>query len=185
MQPTRQRRLFRFSSCPSEGLESRNTEKSARAIPSLSVLLDPGDESSLQMTITLKQYWKNRNVEHVTQLTPLIQTNAIETVRRANLLLTIYHAATGTREPDNVNSGWRPPSVNAATKGAAKKSPHLTAEAVDLSDDVEAIDQWLATEKGRQALVACDLYAELASATPRWSHLQTRKTASGRRIFKP
>lgn len=109
------------------------------------------------MTITLKQYWKNRDIEHAAELTPVISANAIETVRRANLLLVIYHAATDSTEPDNVNSGWRPPSVNAATKGAAKNSPHLTAEAVDLSDDVEAIDRWLVTDDGRRALVDCDL----------------------------
>lgn len=137
------------------------------------------------MTITLKQYWKNRDVEHAAELTPQIKNNAIETVRRANLLLGIYHSATGAAQPDSVNSGWRPPSINAATKGAAKNSPHLTAEAVDLSDDVEAIDRWLATDAGRNALKVCDLYAEVASATPRWCHLQTRRTASGRRIFKP
>jgi uncharacterized protein YcbK (DUF882 family) len=137
------------------------------------------------MTITLKQYWKNRDVEYAAELTPQISANAVETVRRANLLLMTYHTATGSTEPDNVNSGWRPPSVNAATKGAAKNSPHLTAQAVDLSDDVEAMDHWLATDAGRKALEDCDLYAEVASATPRWAHLQTRKTASGRRIFRP
>jgi uncharacterized protein YcbK (DUF882 family) len=137
------------------------------------------------MAITLKQYWKNRDVEYVEELTPLIRANAIETVRRVNLLIVVYHSAIGSTEPDNVNSGWRPPSVNAATKGAAKNSPHLTAEAVDLSDDAEAIDKWLVTDAGRKALVDCDLYAEVASATPRWAHLQTRKTASGNRIFKP
>lgn len=137
------------------------------------------------MTITLKQYWKNRDVEHAAELTPQIRANAIETVRRANLLLAIYHAATGSTEPDNVNSGWRPPSVNAATKNASKNSAHLTAQAVDLSDDVEAIDQWISTDAGRKALEDCDLYAEIATATPRWCHLQTRRTASGRRIFRP
>ncbi len=137
------------------------------------------------MAITLKQYWKNRDVEYASELTPELRARATETVRRANQLLAIYHAATGNTAPDNVNSGWRPPSVNAATKNAAKNSPHLTCEAVDLSDDVEAIDQWLATAEGRQALIDCDLYAEVASATPRWAHVQTRKTASGNRIFKP
>jgi len=137
------------------------------------------------MAITLKQYWKNRDVEYASELTPELRTNAAETVKRANQLLAIYHAATGNTAPDNVNSGWRPPSVNNATKNAAKNSPHLSCEAVDLSDDVEAIDQWLATEAGRQALIDCNLYAEEASKTPRWAHLQTRKTASGNRIFKP
>jgi uncharacterized protein YcbK (DUF882 family) len=137
------------------------------------------------MAITLKQYWKNRDVEYAAELTPEFRANATEVVRRANQLLALYHAATGSTAPDNVNSGWRPPSVNAATKNAAKNSPHLTCEAVDLSDDIEAIDQWLATAAGRQALLSCDLYAEIATATPRWAHLQTRKTASGNRIFKP
>jgi len=137
------------------------------------------------MSITLKQYWKNRDVEFAAELTPQIRANAAETVRRANLLLATYHDATGSTAPDNVNSGWRPPSVNAATKGAAPNSPHLTGEAVDLSDDIEAIDRWLASDVGRQALIDCDLYAEVAAATPRWAHLQTRKTASGSRIFKP
>ncbi len=137
------------------------------------------------MTITLKQYWKNRNFEYAAELTPQISASAAEIVRRANKLLVTYHAATGTTEPDNVNSGWRPPSVNAATKGASKNSPHLTAQAVDLSDDSEAIDRWISTDEGRQALEDCDLYAEMATATPRWCHLQTRKTVSGRRIFRP
>lgn len=137
------------------------------------------------MPITLKQFWKNRDVEHAAELTAEIRANATETVRRVNLLLAIYHVATNSAAPDIVNSGWRPASVNAATKGAAKRSPHLTAEAVDLSDDVEAIDVWLATALGRKALMDCDLYAEVASATPRWAHLQTRRTASGNRVFKP
>ncbi len=137
------------------------------------------------MAITLKQYWKGRDTEFASELTDEIKKNAAETVRRANQFLELYHAATGSTAPDNVNSGWRPPSVNAATKNAAKNSPHLTGEAVDLSDDVEDIDKWIASDAGRQALVDCDLYAEWSGATPRWAHLQTRKTASGNRIFKP
>ena len=137
------------------------------------------------MAITLKQYWKARDVDFASELTQQINANAVETVRRANLFLALYHQDTGSAVPDNVNSGWRPLSVNAATKNASKNSPHLSAMAVDLSDDDEAIDRWIASAAGRQALIDCDLYAEVASATPRWSHLQTRKTASGRRIFKP
>lgn len=137
------------------------------------------------MAITLKQYWKNRDVEYANELTPTIMANAKETVRRANLFLKRYHDATGATAPDGVNSGWRPPSVNAATKNAAKNSPHLTAQAVDLSDDVEAIDRWIASPEGLQALVDCDLYAEAPKATPRWAHLQTRAIASGKRVFNP
>lgn len=137
------------------------------------------------MSITLKQYWENRDVEFATELSPLVRANATETVRRANKFLLLYHTATGSDASDTVNSGWRPPSVNAATAHAAKNSPHLTAEAVDLSDDGEVIDRWLSSEAGCQALISCDMYAEAASATPRWAHLQTRKTASGNRIFQP
>jgi Peptidase M15 len=137
------------------------------------------------MAITMKQYWMGRDTQYASELDDTIRANAAETVRRANQFLETYHAATGSTAPDNVNSGWRPPSVNAATKNAAKNSPHLTGEAVDLSDDIEAIDRWITSDAGRQALVECDLYAEFAAATPRWAHLQTRKTASGNRIFKP
>lgn len=145
----------------------------------------PSLNEETTMAITLKQYWKNRDVEYANELTPTIIANAKETVRRANLFLKRYHDATGATAPDGVNSGWRPPSVNAATKNAAKNSPHLTAQAVDLSDDLEAIDRWIASPEGLQALIDCDLYAEAPKATPRWAHLQTRAIASGKRVFNP
>lgn len=107
----------------------------------------------------------------------------VETVRRANLFLVLYHQDTSSATPDNVNSGWPPPSVTAATKYASKNSPHLSATAVNLSDDDEAIDRWVASAAGRQALIECDLYADVASATRRWAHLQTRPTKLGHRIF--
>ena len=137
------------------------------------------------MAITLKQYWMNRDVAYASELTQELRDNAAETVRRANLLLARYHADTDSTAPDNVNSGWRPKSVNDATKKASKTSAHLSCQAVDLSDDGEAIDKWIASPQGRQALIDSDLYAEAAHATPRWAHVQTRKTNSGNRIFNP
>ncbi len=76
------------------------------------------------MTITLKQYWKNRDVEYAAELTPLIRTNAVETVRRANLLLTIYHAATGTKSPTTSTvAGDLHPSTR--QRKAQPKIPHI------------------------------------------------------------
>ena len=49
----------------------------------------------------------------------------------------------------------------------------------------EAIDRWIASPEGLQALIDCDLYAEAPKATPRWAHLQTRATVSGKRVFNP
>jgi len=36
------------------------------------------------MAITLKQYWKNRDVEYASELTPELRANATETVRRGS-----------------------------------------------------------------------------------------------------
>lgn len=133
--------------------------------------------------ITLAQYWMGRNTMYASDLTDQIVANAKETVRRVNLFLNTYHA--GLAQKDTVTSGWRPASVNRTTPNASTTSAHLTAEAVDLADDDGSLDSWIKLPDGRHALVACGLYAEAALYTPRWAHLQTRKTASGSRIFNP
>lgn len=135
--------------------------------------------------INLRQYWMGRDVTHAADLTPEIQANARDTVSRANLLLLDFEAANPGAAPRTVNSGWRPPSVNAGVPGAAVRSKHLTAQAVDLRDDDGELDRWLTTATGLNALIEHDLYAEHADATPRWCHLQTVAPRSGSRIFRP
>lgn len=135
--------------------------------------------------INLRQYWMGRDVTHAADLTPEIRDNARETVSRVNLLLMDFEAANPGAAQSTVNSGWRPPSVNAGVPGAAVKSKHLTAQAVDLRDDDGELDRWLTTPAGYNALINHGLYAEHADATPRWCHLQTVAPRSGNRIFRP
>ena len=85
-----------------------------------------------------------------------------------------------------VSSGFRPSDVNSKIANAAKKSAHMTGEAIDLLDDS---NQTLCKLITKEILEKFDLYREDSDATKgkvtNWCHLQTRKTSSGNRIFKP
>lgn len=135
--------------------------------------------------ITLDDYWMGRQQPYAAEWTPEIQANAAVTVDKANRLLNAFFAANLSAATRKVNSGWRPAAVNATVPKAKKGSKHLTAQAIDLSDDDGALDAWLATAAGLHALAAIGLWAEHPSATPRWAHVQTVPPASGNRIFYP
>lgn len=136
--------------------------------------------------ITLAMFYKGRDSAYSADLTAEIKMNAIETLRRANLLLDRFLIANPRCTRDRgCNSGWRPAAVNSATKGASKMSKHMLGKAIDIGDDDEALDNWLLTLDGQQALVECELWMESPTATPRWCHVQTVPPKSGRRIFFP
>lgn len=82
-----------------------------------------------------------------------------------------------------VSSGWRPASVNASTPGAAVRSRHISAQAVDLYDPEGVLDDWcLGNEKTLERL---GLYLEHPTATKGWCHVQTVPPRSGNRVFYP
>jgi hypothetical protein len=135
--------------------------------------------------ITLAHYWMGRDVRYADALTPRIRDNAMLTVERINALLSHYELATGDDHQRSVNSGWRPPAINAGVRRAAANSKHLTGEACDLSDDDESLDLWLEHPDGLSALAEVGLWIEASAYTVRWTHLQTRPPASGRRVFIP
>lgn len=136
--------------------------------------------------ITLEMFYKGRDKQYACDLTPEIQTNAVETLRRANLLLERFYAANpAAAHSRGCNSGWRPPSVNACTQGAAKKSNHMLGKAIDISDDDEALDSWLMSAEGQAALGEIGLWMEHPSSTPRWAHVQIVPPGSGHRVFNP
>lgn len=137
------------------------------------------------LLLTMPDYWMGRDKQFAGDLKPFIAANARELVRRVNELLQEFYSAMPQAIDRTVNSGWRPPAVNAGVRNAARTSAHLTGEAVDLSDDDEVLDAWINSPAGLDALVRCDLYAEHRDYTPRWAHLQTRKVLSGRRVFVP
>lgn len=135
--------------------------------------------------LTLKDYYKGRNVQFANELTAQIQANAKLTLSRVNALLSRFYAANPKAALRTVNSGWRPAAVNAGVKKAAKNSHHLRATACDLSDDDEQLDRWLMTKPGQTALLEIGLWMEAPNATPRWCHVQIVAPGSGRRVFLP
>lgn len=136
--------------------------------------------------ITLHEYFTSSNSYpdriRSPEKTAQVEKNAEELLRRVNALL--KHI--GWDRSLKISSGFRPSSVNSSVKGAALKSCHMTGEAVDLLDDK---DQTLCKTITKDLLEKFDLFREDSDATigkyTNWCHLQTRKTQSGRRIFKP
>lgn len=138
--------------------------------------------------ITLEQYYKGRDTQYAADLTDDIKSNAVETLRRANLLLDRFYAEFPDAAPRGCNSGWRPPAVNAATPNAAKKSKHMLAQAIDITDIDGTLDNWLMTQGGQSAMADIGLWHEHPESTPGWSHVQTVQFGSwvtgARRTFK-
>ena len=135
--------------------------------------------------ITLADFYKGRDVAYASELTAEIQANASVTVNRVNDLLAAFYGSQSEGAYRTVNSGWRPPEVNAGTVGAARNSKHMTGVACDLSDDDEALDNWCLSVDGTAALVRVGLWQESPTATPRWCHVQIVAPLSGRRVFLP
>ncbi|MEJ7805646.1 MAG: D-Ala-D-Ala carboxypeptidase family metallohydrolase [Telluria sp.] len=135
--------------------------------------------------ISLADYFMGRDRTYAAAMTPAITQAATEMVRRANALLDQFHCANPKAHLRSVNSGWRPPALNARIANAAAKSKHMTGHAIDIGDDDGQLDEWLMTVPGQAALVKIGLWMEHPSATPRWSHLQSIPPGSGRRVFHP
>lgn len=134
--------------------------------------------------ITLTDYWEGRDELFPALLTDEIKQNASIIVAKANLLLSAFREDTGDTEQRHVTSGWRPPAVNAATPGAAPRSKHMSAQAIDLADPEGDLDQWVFEHP--QVLERIGLFQEHPSCTARgWAHFQFVPPKSGRRVFFP
>lgn len=140
--------------------------------------------------ISMIDYWMGFDEQYPLLWSTDIRANGMRTVLLANELLDAaakadVHPSTSTSGFGVINSGWRPPAVNAATKGAARGSKHLTGQAIDIDDDGGALDNWLLTEDGQAALARLGLWMEHPAATKGWCHVQTIPPASGNRCFYP
>jgi hypothetical protein len=130
-----------------------------------------------------------RDVKYAADMTPMIEENAEVTVSKANLLMARYVQSTGDTRARKVNSGWRPPSVNASTPNASATSRHMTAEAIDIEDSDAKLDAWLMSAVGEAVLIELGLWHEHplnsdgTPATPGWAHCQSVPTRSGARHF--
>lgn len=101
--------------------------------------------------------------------------NATITASRVNMLLILFGESRG------LSSGYRPPAINKATKGAATKSTHMTCKAADIEDPDGKLDRWITDE----VLEHCDLYREHPNHTDGWCHVQTSPPKSGKRTYIP
>lgn len=135
--------------------------------------------------ITPAQYFMGRDKTYAAQLTPDIIKNANDLLTRVNFLMAVFNTTNPTAHARGVNSGWRPPTLNAKVVNAAPNSHHQTGKAIDIGDDDGALDAWLMTIPGQKALVDARLWIEHPSATPRWAHFQSEPPRSGRRVFYP
>lgn len=140
--------------------------------------------------ITRTAYFMGRDVAYPMAMSPGIEREADRTVELVNALLHRaqqagvsfdIHPITGTM----VSSGWRPPSLNANTPGAAPNSKHMTGQAVDVYDPDGDLDEWLMSIDGQDCMTELGLWHEHPSATKGWAHLQTLPPRSGRRTFYP
>jgi len=127
--------------------------------------------------IKLAEYWMGRDKKFPDALTPEIEGNAVELLNRVNILLSEFG------EDRKINSGWRPPEVNAKTPGAAPRSKHMLGLAVDLSDPEGDLDQWCM--ENQDALERAGLWLEHPAATKGWCHLQSTPPKSNKRVFYP
>lgn len=128
--------------------------------------------------IDLKAYWMGRDEKYPEAMTPEIAADAQDLLDRVNSLLADFG------EERSVNSGWRPPQVNASTPNAAPKSKHMLGQAVDLADPEGDLDDWCAENDGER-LKSYGLWMEHPAATKSWCHLQSEPPKSGRRVFYP
>ena len=128
--------------------------------------------------LTLADYYMGRDALHAGELTLSLRENAACLVQRANTLL-----RRAGRRACVVNSGWRPPAVNAAVANASPRSRHMTCEAVDLADLDGSLDAWCLAHLDE--LAAIGLWLEHPDATPGWCHVQSVPPRSGSRVFHP
>lgn len=128
--------------------------------------------------IELSDYWMGRDKKYPDSWSEEIEGNAIDLLDRVNALLLQFG------EDRKVNSGWRPPEVNAKTVNAAPKSKHMTGHAVDLADPEGDLDDWCSENDGER-LAPHGLYMEHPAATKGWCHLQSRPPKSLKRVFYP
>lgn len=82
-----------------------------------------------------------------------------------------------------INSGWRPPSINENTPGAAAKSRHMIGLAVDIADTDGAIMNWVLNNLA--LMKELGVYLEDWRWTPTWTHFQIVPPKSGNRILIP
>lgn len=129
------------------------------------------------MSITKVEILMGRDRQYASDYTAEVSNNLDKLLVHLNKFRKAYG------KPMKVSSGWRPPSVNASVKGAAKRSNHMLGLACDFSDPDGSLAAWCLNNL--KVLEDCGLYLEDPGHTKGWLHLQCVPPGSGRRVFKP
>lgn len=99
------------------------------------------------------------------------------------LLILLNQIRAAWAKPMKVNSGWRPPSINGSTPGAAKNSKHMQGLAADIFDPDGSLWAWVL--QNLDLMKQLGIYMEDKRWTPGWVHFGFGPPASGHRIFIP
>lgn len=129
------------------------------------------------MAISKDELLKGRDQQYASDYTQQISDNLDK------LLIPLNKIRDAWDKPMIVNSGWRPPSINAATPGAAAHSKHMIGLAADISDPDGSL--WVWVLENLQLMKDLDIFMEDKRWTPGWTHFQLGGPLSGNRIFVP
>jgi hypothetical protein len=137
------------------------------------------DEESKEMVMAIakSELLKGRDQQYPLDYTQTVSDNL------DRLLIPLNNIRNAYGKPMIVNSGWRPPSINANTPGAAPQSKHMLGLAADISDPDGALWAWVL--ENLQLMKNNDIFMEDKRWTPGWVHFGLGKPASGHRIFVP
>ena len=131
----------------------------------------------LESYITASGKYKDRLESN--ELTKEVKDNAVRLLNRVNQLLKELGYSKA-----NVSSGFRPSSVNAKTKGAAKKSLHMLGKAIDIADPNHEL--YKKVEQKPELLKKYGLWMEHKEDAPTWCHFDISSLRTDRevRIFR-
>jgi hypothetical protein len=127
--------------------------------------------------ITKPELLHGRETKYAADFTSAISSNLDATLHRVNLVRSAFG------RPMTVNSGWRPPSINGSTPGAAPHSNHMRGLAVDFRDHDGILRSWCLANLA--VLQRIGIWMEDFQWTPTWVHMQIVAPHSGGRIFQP
>lgn len=129
------------------------------------------------MSISKSELLMGRDKEYPAEYTKQISSNLDVLCEKMNVIRSAYGS------PMTVSSGWRPPTLNAATKNAAKTSKHLFGLACDIEDLDNVLWNWCISNL--DILQSLGLYLEDRRWTPSWVHFQCGPPSSLKRIYIP
>lgn len=129
------------------------------------------------MSISKDELLKGRDQQYASDYSQEISDNLDK------LLIPLNNIRTAYGKPMTVNSGWRPPSINGSTPGAATHSKHMLGLAADIADSDGSL--WIWVLDNLQLMKDNDIFMEDKRWCPGWVHFGLGQPASGKRIFVP